>query len=51
MTAPECDTCARLEAEARDLARLDWWAAYAKREELAAHRQECENCAEQSPQF
>ncbi len=36
MTAP-CPTCARLQAEAALLARLDWWAAWEKREELAEH--------------
>ena len=37
-----CPTCARLAAEAEILARLDWWAAQAKREELETHRRECE---------
>ncbi len=42
MTAP-CAECARLAAEAEILARLDWWAAQAKREELEEH-QRGENC-------
>jgi hypothetical protein len=39
---PPCPTCARLRAEAEYLARFDWWAAWAKWEELARHEGECE---------